>query len=169
MTWHLPVDEESGQAGEPVAAVAPFHKKKQQYQQSVSSPAHGRETSATGADQRCRPWPTRAHGYRGRLLHFPLLFFWQAVRPSSHGCRWIAYSLLGRAPVISHFSWPPFRVAVSAGQGPVSYHRRGFLRHFKLLVDPAANPLVDTVSTQLLPSGKQSGPRLTGADGLHIP
>ncbi len=27
-------DEESGQAGEPVAAVAPFHKKKQQYLQS---------------------------------------------------------------------------------------------------------------------------------------
>jgi hypothetical protein len=27
-----------------------------------------------------------------------------------------------------------------------------FLRHFKLLVDPAANRLVDTVSTQLLPT-----------------
>jgi hypothetical protein len=27
-----PADEESGQTGEPVAAVAPFHKKKQQYQ-----------------------------------------------------------------------------------------------------------------------------------------
>ena len=29
-----PADEESGQAGEPVAAVAPFHKKKQQFQQA---------------------------------------------------------------------------------------------------------------------------------------
>jgi hypothetical protein len=27
-----------------------------------------------------------------------------------------------------------------------------FLRHFKLLVDPAANRLIDTVSTQLLPT-----------------
>jgi hypothetical protein len=29
-----PADEESGQAGEPVAAIAPFHKKKQQFQQA---------------------------------------------------------------------------------------------------------------------------------------
>jgi hypothetical protein len=117
----------------------------------VSSPAHGRETSAPGADQCRRPWPPRTHrgrvytevfssGYRGRLLHFPLLFFWQAVRPSSHGCRWIAYSLLGRAPVISHFSRPPFRVAVSAGQGPVSYHRRGFFKALQAVRGPASAP-----------------------------
>ncbi len=138
----------------------------------MSSTAHGRETSAPGADQRRRPWPLRAHcgqvyteafssGYRGLLLHLPLLFFWQAVRPSAHGCGWIAYSLLGRAPVISHFSRPPFRVAVSAGQSPVYYHLRGFLRHFKLLGDPVANRLVNTVSTQLLPTVSRARPART--------
>jgi hypothetical protein len=34
VTAAAPADGESGQAGEPVAAVAPFHKKKQQYQQA---------------------------------------------------------------------------------------------------------------------------------------
>jgi len=29
---------------------------------------------------------------------FPHLLFWQAVRSSSHGCRWTSHSLLGRAP-----------------------------------------------------------------------
>ncbi len=65
---------------------------------------------------------------------------------------WIAHSLLGRLLVISHFSRPPLRVAVSAGQDQFPIIGVAFLRHCKLLVDPAANRLVDTVSTQLLPT-----------------
>ncbi len=93
----------------------------------MSSPAHGKETSALGADQRCSPW-------------------------LPHGCGLIAYSLLGRAPVISRFhgrrfEWPFLLAKV---QFPII--GVDFLRHFKLLVDPVANRLVDTVSTQLLPA-----------------
>ncbi len=83
-----------------------FHWKFVRTPTSVPSPARGRETSAPGADQRRHPWPPRAHrgrvyteafssGHRSRLLHLSFLFPWQVVRPSSHGCRWIAYSLLG--------------------------------------------------------------------------
>jgi len=48
------------------------------------------------------------------------------------------------------FPQPPFRVAIFAGQGPVSHHRRGFLE--TLQVDPVASRLVDIVSSQLLPT-----------------
>ncbi len=130
----------------------------------MPSPALGSETSVPGGDQRRRPWPPRAHrgrsyteafprGHRSCLLYFSFLFIWQAVLPLPHGCRWISYSLLGRAPFIPGFPLPhPFGAAVFASQGPVSHHRRGFLKTFKLLVDPAASRLVDTVSTQLLPT-----------------
>ena len=147
-----PTDGKSGQAGEPVAAITPFHKKKQHNGCSYNgakggnpaatdrkasglcsfhwkfgedayvcaNPALGRETNAPGVDQHCRPWPRRPHhgrvytkafssGQGSCLLHFPLIFFWQAVQPSSEGCRWTTHSLLGRAPVVFHghlFEWP---------------------------------------------------------------
>ncbi len=48
-----------------------------------------------------------------------------------------------------------------------------FLRHFKLLVDPVANSLVDTVSTQLLPTvssvRSQPEPAETSAMAAAIP
>jgi hypothetical protein len=43
----------------------------------------------------------------------------------------------------------------------------GFLRHFKLLVDPAANRLVDTVSTQLLPTVSSVGSQPEPAE-VHV-
>jgi hypothetical protein len=147
-----PTDGKSGQAGEPVAAITPFHKKKQHNGRSCNgakggnpaatdrkasglcsfhwkfgedayvcaNPALGRETNALGVDQHCRPWPRRPNhgrvytkafssGQGSCLLHFPLIFFWQAVQPSSEGCRWTTHSLLGRAPVVFHghlFEWP---------------------------------------------------------------
>ncbi len=133
---------------------------------SVPSPARGSEISEPGADQRRRPWLPSAHrgriyteafphGHRSRLsrlLHFSFLFIWQAVRPSPHGCRWIAHSLLGerRLSLVFHgrrFEWPFLLARV---QFPII--RVDFLRHFKLLVDPAASHQVDTVSTQFLPT-----------------
>jgi len=42
-----------------------------------------------------------------------------------------------------------------------------FLRHFKLLVDPAANRLVDTVSTQLLPTQPARTSRDLGGGRCH--
>jgi hypothetical protein len=44
-------DEESGQAGEPVAAVTPFHKKKQQYQHTGCR-GNGAKSGNTPAPQR---------------------------------------------------------------------------------------------------------------------
>ena len=43
-----PADEESGQAGEPVAAVAPFQKKKQQFQH-IGSRSNGAKSGNTAA------------------------------------------------------------------------------------------------------------------------
>jgi hypothetical protein len=152
-------DGESRQAGEPAAAIAPFHKKMQQQQHtghrgndakgvntaasaavsavserkasglcrftgslertptSVPSPAHARETSAPGADQCRSPWPPCSHrgrvyteafssGHRSGLPHLPFLF--PCNSPALVGYRWIAYFLLGRAPVIPGFHWPLF-------------------------------------------------------------
>jgi hypothetical protein len=52
----MPADEESGQAGEPVAAVAPFHRKKQQFQQ-----AGRRGNGATGKAERLASGLCRFH------------------------------------------------------------------------------------------------------------
>jgi hypothetical protein len=55
---------------------------------------------------------------------------------------WLSLSFHGRL-----FVWPFLLAKV---QFPII--GVDFLRHFKLLVDPAANRLVDTISTQLLPT-----------------
>ncbi len=58
------------------------------------------------------------------------------------GERWLSLTCHSRL-----FAWPFLLAKV---QFPII--GIDFLRHFKLLVDPAANRLVDTVSTQLLPT-----------------
>jgi hypothetical protein len=61
LTAAEPVDEESGQAGEPVAAVAPFHKKKQQSQQAGRSGNAAAPAAVTGKAERLASGLCRFH------------------------------------------------------------------------------------------------------------
>jgi hypothetical protein len=56
-----PADEVSGQAGEPVAAVAPFHKKKQQYQQAGRRGNGTKPAAVTGKAERLASGLCRFH------------------------------------------------------------------------------------------------------------
>ncbi len=64
-----PADEESGQAGEPVTSVTPFHKKKQQYQQ-----AGRRGNSAKGGNAAA---PAAVMGKAERLASGLCRFHWK--------------------------------------------------------------------------------------------
>jgi hypothetical protein len=117
---------------------------------SVPSPAHARETSAPGADQCRSPWPPCSHrgrvyteafssGHRSGLPHLPFLFPCNSpalVSRVQMDCIFLAGASAG---------YPWFSLAAV-------WSGMDFLRHFKLLVDHAASRLVDTVSTQLLPT-----------------
>jgi hypothetical protein len=76
----------------------------------------------------------------------------QAVRPLSHECRWTTHSLLGRAPLSLLFHGCQFKGPFLLAKVQFPIINVDFLRQFKLLLDPAANCLVDTINTQLLPT-----------------
>ncbi len=182
-----------------MAAVAPFHKKKQQYQHTgrrgngTKSGNTAAPAAVTGKAERlasglCRyHWKFREEARfcvklvrrgrinavaPGRLVHiadestqrrflvdtgaaysiFPFSSSGKQSGPHLMGADGLHIPCWGerRLSLIFHgrrFEWP-FSLA------KVHFHIIGvdFLRHFKLLLDPAANRLVDTVSTQLLPT-----------------
>ena len=70
-------------------------------------------------------------------------FYWKYGENARLLCQaWLSLVFQGR-----RFEWPFLLARV---QFPII--GVDFLRHFKLLVDPAVSRLVDTVSTQLLPT-----------------
>jgi hypothetical protein len=78
-----PVDEESGQAGEPVAAVAPFQKKKQHYQQSGRT-GNGTKSGNTAA-------PATVTGKAERLASGLCRYHWkfgEEARICVKPCSW---------------------------------------------------------------------------------
>jgi hypothetical protein len=83
VTGAEPADKESGQAGEPVAAIAPFHKKKQQYQQA------GRR--GNGAKGGSAAAPAAVTGKAERLASGLCRFHWkygEEARICTQPCSW---------------------------------------------------------------------------------
>ncbi len=83
VTAAAPADEECDQAGESVAAVAPFHKKKQQYQQ-----AGRRGNSAKGGNAAT---PTAVTGNAERKASGLCRFHWkygEEARICTKPCSW---------------------------------------------------------------------------------
>jgi len=112
-------------------------------------PQHARETEAPGANQRRRPWLPRSHfgrifwqafpgGHWSRLLHIPFSSPAQQSGPRLTGADGLYIPCWGerQMALIFHgriFEWPFLLAKV---QFPII--GVDFLRHFRLLVDPAA-------------------------------
>jgi hypothetical protein len=137
-----PADRESGQAGESVAAVTPFHKKKREQKYGCRDNGH------KGSNAALTPRLT------GRL---PI-----SAGSTGSGARRL---IPAPSPALSMAGKLRPRGWISAGTPGSLVHIMDESSHRRFLVDTGAAYSIFPISS----SGKQSGPPLTGADGLHIP